>query len=142
MNRLRVSVIVVNLVQKWPKIQQKHHTTNGSFQIRRPWQRLHIDYAGAFLDYMWFIIVDAHSKWPVVVPTKDTSAENTTEMLLDAFATHGFCKQIVSDNGASLPQKSSRSSAKLEAFSTASLLHITHNQMVKQRDLFKCLKQQ
>ena len=65
----------------------------------RPWQRLHIDYAGPFLDYMWFIIVDAHSKWPSVIPTKDTSAENTVEMLLDTFATHGLCEQIVSDNG-------------------------------------------
>jgi len=34
-----------------------------------------------------------------VIPTKNTSAENTTEMLLDTFATHGFCEQIVSDNG-------------------------------------------
>ena len=65
----------------------------------RPWQRLHIDYAGPFLDYMWLIIVDAHSKWPIVIPTKDTSAEKTSEMLLDTFATHGFCEQIVSDNG-------------------------------------------
>ena len=58
----------------------------------RPWQRLHIDYAGPFLDYMWLIIVDAYSKWPIVIPTKETSA-------LDTFATHGFCEQIVSDNG-------------------------------------------
>ena len=65
----------------------------------RPWQHLHIDYAGPFLDYMWFIIVDAHSKWPTVIPTKDTSAENTTKILLDTFATHGLCEQIVSDNG-------------------------------------------
>ena len=65
----------------------------------RPWQHLHIDYAGPFLDYMWLIIVDAHSIWPIVIPTKDTSAEKTSEMLLDLFATHGFCEQIVSDNG-------------------------------------------
>ena len=45
------------------------------------------------------IIVDAHSKWPIVIPTKDTSAEKTSEMLLDTFATHGFCEQFVSDNG-------------------------------------------
>jgi len=44
-------------------------------------------------------MVDAHSKWPIVIPTKDTSAENTVEMMLDTFATHGLCKQIVSDNG-------------------------------------------
>ena len=65
----------------------------------RPWQRLHIDYAGPFLDYLWLIIVDAHSKWPIVIPTKDTSAEKTSEVLLDAFATHCFCEQIFSDNG-------------------------------------------
>ena len=65
----------------------------------RPWQRLHIDFAGPFLNYMWFIMVDAHSKWPIVIPTKDTSAENTVEMMLDTFATHGLCEQIVSDNG-------------------------------------------
>ena len=66
---------------------------------RRPWQRLHIDYVGLFLDYMWFIIVDAHFKWPTMIPTKDTNVENTIEMLLDTFATHGLCEQIVSDNG-------------------------------------------
>ena len=48
---------------------------------------------------MWLIIVDAHSKWPTVIPTKDTSAENTAKILLDTFATHGLCEQIVSDNG-------------------------------------------
>ena len=72
----------------------------------RPWQHLHIDYAGPFLDYMWLIIVDAHSKWPIVIPTKDTTAENTIEMLLDTFATHGLCEQIVSDNGSQFTSES------------------------------------
>ena len=38
----------------------------------RPWQRLHIDFAidfaGPFLGKSFLIIVDAHSKWPKVIP--------------------------------------------------------------------------
>ena len=29
-----------------------------------PWKRIHIDFAGPFLDSMFLIVVDAHSKWP------------------------------------------------------------------------------
>ena len=28
-----------------------------------PWERVHIDFAGAFLGYMWLLIVYAYSKW-------------------------------------------------------------------------------
>ena len=30
-----------------------------------PWERVHIYFAGAFLGYMWLLIVDAYSKWLV-----------------------------------------------------------------------------
>ena len=66
---------------------------------QRPWQHLHTDYAGPFLDIMWFIIIDAPSKWPIVIPTKKASTEATVEMMLDVFTTHGLCEQIISDNG-------------------------------------------
>ena len=61
---------------------------------QRPWQRLHIDYAGPFLNWMWFVIIDAHSKCPIMIPTKNTRAKTTVEMLCDAFTTHGLCEQI------------------------------------------------
>ena len=48
---------------------------------------------------MWFIIIDAHSKWPIVIPSKKASTEATVEMMLDVFITHGLCEQIISDNG-------------------------------------------
>ena len=48
---------------------------------------------------MWFIIIDAHSKWPIVILTKKASTEATVEMMLDVFTTHGLCEQIISDNG-------------------------------------------
>lgn len=30
----------------------------------RPWKRIHIDFAGPFLNRMFLVIIDAHSKWP------------------------------------------------------------------------------
>ena len=32
-----------------------------------PWKRVHIDFAGLFVGKMFFVVVDAHSKWPVVI---------------------------------------------------------------------------
>ena len=29
----------------------------------QPWSRIHLDFAGPFLDHMFLVIVDAHSKW-------------------------------------------------------------------------------
>ena len=29
------------------------------------WQRIHIDFTGLFLDGMWLVVMDAHSKWPL-----------------------------------------------------------------------------
>ena len=34
----------------------------------RPLQRIHIDFACPFLGTMFLIVVDAHSKWPEVIP--------------------------------------------------------------------------
>ena len=30
--------------------------------LARPWQRLHLDFAGPFLDKMYLLVIDAHSK--------------------------------------------------------------------------------
>jgi hypothetical protein len=48
---------------------------------------------------MWLIVVDAMSKWPEAIPMSSTSAEATARALSRVFATHGFPKAIVSDNG-------------------------------------------
>ena len=65
----------------------------------RPWQRIHIDFAGPFLGTMFLITVDAHSKWPEVVPMTTTSAIRTIETLRTMFAKNGIPEQLVSDNG-------------------------------------------
>ena len=64
-----------------------------------PWQRIHIDFAGEFLGKMWLIVVDAHSKWPEVIPMTSTTTAKTVEHLRTIFARHGLPQQLVSDNG-------------------------------------------
>ncbi len=63
------------------------------------WQRIHIDFAGPFMKRMFFIIVDAHSKWPEVCIMKSTTAEKTVQALREIFSRNGIPDQIVSDNG-------------------------------------------
>ena len=64
-----------------------------------PWRRIHIDFAGPFLGHMFFVVVDAHSKWPEVEIMKTTISEKTIQVLRNMFARHGLPEQLVSDNG-------------------------------------------
>jgi len=63
------------------------------------WQRPHIDYAGPFLDHMFLIVVDAHSKWPEVFTVKKATSAVTVNQLQMLFARTGYPPQLVSDNG-------------------------------------------
>jgi len=66
----------------------------------RPWQRLHIDLAGPFLDNMLLVVVDAHSKWPEVFRLKNnTTSVRVIECLREAISRFGIPDTIVSDNG-------------------------------------------
>ena len=72
---------------------------------RYAWQRLHIDFAGPFLNHSYLIVVDAYSKWPEIIPMQCTTSLSTINALMSIFATHGLPERIVTDNG---PQFSSR----------------------------------
>ena len=37
----------------------------------KPWQCIHIDFAGPFQGKMFFLLVDAHSKWPEIYEMTD-----------------------------------------------------------------------
>uniref|UniRef100_A0A914UZW7 RNA-directed DNA polymerase n=1 Tax=Plectus sambesii TaxID=2011161 RepID=A0A914UZW7_9BILA len=67
----------------------------------RPWKRIHIDFAGPFLDAMWFIVVDAYSKWPGVIQMKvgKTTTMDVVNALSEMFSRYGIAEEIVSDNG-------------------------------------------
>ena len=48
---------------------------------------------------MFFVVVDAYSKWPCVSILQSTTVEKTIDELRQLFATYGIPEQIVSDNG-------------------------------------------
>jgi len=65
----------------------------------KPWQRLHIDFAGPFHGRTFLIVVDAHSKRPEVVEMKTTTTTANIQELWNLFSTFGLPEQVVSDNG-------------------------------------------
>ena len=64
-----------------------------------PFELVHVDFAGPFMNTKFFVLVDAHSKWPEVFTMKTTSATKTIEILRAIFARNGLPRQLVSDNG-------------------------------------------
>ncbi|XP_064470249.1 uncharacterized protein K02A2.6-like [Ornithodoros turicata] len=71
----------------------------------RPWSRLHIDFAGPFQQRYFFVVVDAHSKWPEVFIMTSTSTELTIAKLRDIFSRFGLPEVLVSDNGPQFASK-------------------------------------
>ena len=65
----------------------------------RPWERVHLDFAGPFQGSMFLVAVDAHSKWPEVEIMPTTTSAKTNEVLRKMFAAYGLPEQIVTDNG-------------------------------------------
>ena len=66
----------------------------------RPWQRIHVDFAGVFLAKFWLVVVDDYSKWPeVVCMNHNTTALATIRALRTIFARNGVPICLVSDQG-------------------------------------------
>lgn len=65
----------------------------------KPWERIHIDYAGPHLGRHFLIVVDAHSKYPEVIPVPNMTSRQTVTALRKLYAQHGVPETIVSDNG-------------------------------------------
>lgn len=65
----------------------------------KPWQRVHLDYAGPFMGKSFLLAIDAHSKWGEVYEMSSTTAFKTIEVLRQMFAAYGLPSQIVTDNG-------------------------------------------
>ena len=70
----------------WPKIDEdiervvkackkcQENQSNVPSIPLQSWTRLHIDYAGPFMNAMFFIIVDAHSEWVEIFRTPSTTS--------------------------------------------------------------------
>ncbi|XP_029202927.2 uncharacterized protein K02A2.6-like [Acropora millepora] len=64
-----------------------------------PWHRIHIDFAEDE-KRLYFILVDAHSRWPeIFYMPRSTSATSTITMLRELFAKYDIPVHCVSDNG-------------------------------------------
>ena len=65
---------------------------------RKPWSRVHIDYAGPFEGRMFLLAIDAHSKWLEVHSCRTSTSATTIDALRKSFASLGLPEVIVSDN--------------------------------------------
>ena len=48
---------------------------------------------------MYFVVIDAHSKWPEIYEMSQTTSARTIAVLRHLFASYGLPEQVVSDNG-------------------------------------------
>jgi hypothetical protein len=64
-----------------------------------PWERLHIDFAGPFINQYFFIVVDSFSKWVEVKTMKRATAAEVIKFMRKVFARFGYPHSIISDNG-------------------------------------------
>ena len=70
----------------------------------KPWQRVHVDLAGPFLDKMWIVLVDANTKWPeVILLNKDSTSTNVIRCLRQIFIHFSLPCEIMTDNGVQFP---------------------------------------
>ena len=100
----RITYDIEATVKKYPECQKNQPSPALAPMIpwhwpTRPWSRLHIDFAGPFLNHMYLILVDSHSKWIEVHVMSSITASATVQCLRGIFAQFGLPERIVSDNG-------------------------------------------
>ncbi|KAL7289527.1 hypothetical protein TKK_0016502 [Trichogramma kaykai] len=71
-------------------------------QCNKVLERIHCDFLGPMYGKMYFIIMDAYSKWPEVYQMNSITSENTLSKLREFCARYGLPKALVSDNGRQL----------------------------------------
>ena len=65
----------------------------------KPWERIHVDFAGPFEGVTYLVVVDAFSKWPEVFIMPTMTSEKTIQILRSLFSRYGLPQILVSDNG-------------------------------------------
>ena len=65
----------------------------------KPWERIYVNYAGPFLNKIFLIVVEAHSRWPEVIQMTTTGTKPTVIILWQLFSSYELPLQLVSNNG-------------------------------------------
>ncbi|KAK9529796.1 hypothetical protein VZT92_013867 [Zoarces viviparus] len=84
------------------------------------WKRLHIDFAGPFLNHMFMVVVDSHTKWLEVFRMSQITSQATITRLRRLFASYGLPEQIVTYNATTFTSDEFQTFAKQNG-----ILHIT-----------------
>ena len=84
--------------QAMPAIAQIHPWE----KTTAPWMRIHIDFAGPFLEKMFLIIYDSYSKWTDAIPMTNITSPSVISHFRCTFCIHGIPYFKVSYNGPSL----------------------------------------
>lgn len=101
-----------------PKSTNKHETQPWPF-AKRPWERVHVDFFQIGKSY-FFVLIDAFTKFPEVIPTNDMTGRTVKRILQAMFSRYGIPNCIVSDNGPGLIEKDLE-----EWFQTIGSRHLT-----------------
>lgn len=65
----------------------------------KPFERVHVDFAGPFMNSYFFILVDSYTRWPEIHEVKNMTSKPTISLLRKIFSTFGVPSVLVSDNG-------------------------------------------
>ncbi|XP_058839544.1 uncharacterized protein K02A2.6-like [Topomyia yanbarensis] len=65
----------------------------------RPFDRIHVDFAGPFKNTYFIVLVDAYTKWPEVRILNNITTTTTIQVCREYFATYGIPSVMVSDHG-------------------------------------------
>ena len=101
---------IEKLVRECSKCQENHRDVP-SVPLKlwlwpsRPWNRLHIYYVGPFMNSMFLLIIDAHSKCVEIFKTSSSTSAATIKLLRSMFARFSIPQMIVSDNGSCFTSK-------------------------------------
>ncbi|CAH8606257.1 unnamed protein product [Schistosoma rodhaini] len=68
-------------------------------ETKKPWIRLHVDYAGPISGQYFLVVVDSYSKWPEIYVVRRPSTSETLLHLRQLFGRFGTPNVLVSDNG-------------------------------------------
>ncbi|KAF2879124.1 hypothetical protein ILUMI_27046 [Ignelater luminosus] len=66
---------------------------------QKPFDRVHVDFAGPFMGTYYFTLIDAFTRWPEIHSVKNITTSTTINICNKIFSSFGLPQVLVSDNG-------------------------------------------